>query len=138
MRRATSAFVDDHTSQPLTIFTYVDIDDNQKVFSDGKIASSLFKLIAMKVNKYEEEATIIREDIEVMISKAKNGKKIASILSNNLDLLEAEAIAINVIGNNKLNRHLKELAEILNAYLNASNKNIAKSITQRFKTLSLI
>jgi hypothetical protein len=92
----------------------------------------------MKVNKYEEEATIIREDIEVMISKAKNGKKIASILSNNLDLLEAEAIAINVIGNNKLNRHLKELAEILNAYLNASNKNIAKSITQRFKTLSLI
>lgn len=72
---AASVFIDDHTSRPLIIFTYSDIDDNQKVFSDGKVASSLFKLIAIKVVQHKQEATISKEEIKDLISRAKDEKK---------------------------------------------------------------
>ncbi|KAI9260386.1 hypothetical protein EDC94DRAFT_674112, partial [Helicostylum pulchrum] len=144
MCRAASVFVDDHSSHSITIFTYCDKDDNQKIFSDGIIVSSLFKSIALKVIRDKEEATIIKEEIEDLISRAKDEKKVEGILTNILYLFEIETITIKVISNYKLNQYLKELADIMNSYLNNSSKIIAKSITeklkfmQQFKALSFL
>ncbi|KAI8365705.1 hypothetical protein BD560DRAFT_401427 [Blakeslea trispora] len=136
MCRSSSVFVDDHTSQPLTIFTYVDLDDNRKSSSDGKIASAVFKMIAIQVIKHQNEATVSRKEVEKFKSSAKNEKKIQQILDAILGLFESDVDAISIIDNEDLDRQLKELAEILNSYLNTSNKNVAKSITQKFKFLS--
>jgi hypothetical protein len=140
--RSSSAFVDDHTAQPLTIFTYANLDDgNNKTESDGKICSLLFKMLALQVIKHQDDAVITIKSITKLQSSTKEDKKVWKILENIVNLFDEDTSngedgTLKIIGNRELDHHLKELADILPTYLTTGNKAVSAIITQRFKSFS--
>ncbi|CAO3601382.1 unnamed protein product [Absidia cylindrospora] len=118
--------------QPATIWTLCENDSQQKksMRSQEKIASGVFRLIAVEVIKKGKLACLVKEELEDLLStgleKERNTTKIGVVLQGILGLFTDNSNnnnSIKIIHNASLNKHLVELADLLVSGLREANKS---------------
>ncbi|CAO3633153.1 unnamed protein product [Cunninghamella echinulata] len=122
--RASSSITSGHIFQPYTVFTLADFDCGKD--SQGRIASELFRLIALQVLK-SDRPTLNKKKLECLIKKC-NGKILEKMRSILL-LFTADEDELEIFENKELNMYLQSLADILSSYLATANKSVASLIT---------
>ncbi|KAI8370406.1 uncharacterized protein BYT42DRAFT_623222, partial [Radiomyces spectabilis] len=102
--------------QPTTIWTLSDQSNGPATMSQVKVASLLFRAIAIQVIHYGRDAHLTRSEFKEIASFAE--KSAVSVIINNIESLFSNDPLNRIIGNTLLNSQLVDLAAIV-----AKNKN---------------
>ncbi|ORE12235.1 hypothetical protein BCV71DRAFT_283098 [Rhizopus microsporus] len=129
--RAASEVTDGHIYQLYTIFTLADCDNCNEA-TDGRIASLLFRTIALNI--FEED----RVAEEITSSLKKNVcTETAEILKLIINLHSENVKTIQMLENKQLNTQLESLALQIAPYITRANQHVSDSICQVFSNSNL-
>lgn len=123
MCRASSSFSRLLQYQPTTIWTLCEQDSNQQTDSAAKLASRVFRVIALEVIKHGPEARLVLKDVKEIVDRVQPGTRVAKTLQR---IVQFEDDPVMIIGNQALNNSLTELADILATSITSSNKTKEK------------
>lgn len=102
--------------------------------SDGKIASMLFKEIAVAVWDKGDKALLTEKIVgELKLQCSEKGKVRKDLEA--IETLFLETSAVSIIGNQMLNKQLVVLANRLSPYINKANEHVALAVYQRYKDI---
>ncbi|KAJ2960877.1 hypothetical protein NQZ79_g3809 [Umbelopsis isabellina] len=128
--RSTYAPFSNHCLQPLTIWTYCDYDGRANTDeTDGRMASKLFRDIAIEMVKFGPSASISRRSVADIMAPCKENGNVLKTMQNIMSMFataqSGSASTMMIYQNAQLNKELESLAAILASYLNAANKSIS-------------
>lgn len=130
--RAWGPLTPGHSMQPYSIFTLVSNHSSEK--GAGRAAAHLFNQIAVSVLLERENATLDHSVLEESLGFCKKSSQILDIL-NTINTRFSGEQTIPIIGNEELDRDLKELAQLLvSSYIEPANKKSAAFIEKQFST----
>ncbi|KAF9895585.1 hypothetical protein BX616_009352, partial [Lobosporangium transversale] len=128
--RAWGPLTPSHLMQPYSIFTLVSNYSSEK--GAGRAAAHLFNQIAVSVLSKKEFAKLEHSVLQESLALCKKPSQISEILSSINTEFNGEQ-TIPIIGNEELNRNLKELAQLLvSGYIEPANKKSITFIEKRF------
>ncbi|KAF7727540.1 hypothetical protein EC973_007413 [Apophysomyces ossiformis] len=130
MCRASSTFTPGMEMMPYTVWTLFDYDCGQSISSQEKIGSRLFQVLAASVVKSGRDARLKREEVETLQDSTRAEGSIKRMLGEILGLMEG-ADSVPIIGNEKLNKVLTGMANVVSGGLNRANKSAVAHISSR-------
>lgn len=135
--RSSSSYANDLRTRPVTIWTLEDHGlTSNDLDTDGKIASKLFKHIAVSVLDSGNKATLSPAFTTDLRTRSSPKGKMRRQLDGILSLFADTTMPINIIGNKELDKYLVRMADNLSPYLNKANAQVAATINKRFDDLA--
>lgn len=128
--RYASDFTKDHIYQPCTIWTLIHTFTTKTEVSQSKKASELFNRIAIEVHtslKSDENPTLKKEALGWFDGKSGD---IASEVKA-IEEMFGDSEEITILGNEKLDQHLKQLANLLASSIHTANDVVKGRLAQR-------
>ncbi|KAI9256122.1 hypothetical protein EDC94DRAFT_503958, partial [Helicostylum pulchrum] len=111
--RASSSIASRLEYQPVTIWTLCDQETNRSHMSQEKMSSLLFREVANQVIIKGNDARLNIAAVKNVIGIDKKVTSAVKIIQNIQGLFEEDQQNISIIGSEKLNNHLIDLANII-------------------------
>ncbi|KAI9313448.1 hypothetical protein BX666DRAFT_1843778, partial [Dichotomocladium elegans] len=131
--RATSNLTNNLKCRPFTIWTIADCDDNGSRTNDVKLASQTLQAVALGVLTRDNQSLYL-SDLHHLIH-ACHSKKSTNTLTNIqaiVAMFKNETEPLPIIHNQKLDKHLRELAMVATSSLAKANHDTKKHISNIF------
>ncbi|KAG0272109.1 hypothetical protein BGZ97_011082, partial [Linnemannia gamsii] len=118
-------FADNHTCQPYTIFSLASFDQAHN--GDGVAASNLFRTIAVSALKDGSNAVLQRGRVQELRGRCTDQRGITNEFDIILGFYGGES-SLPILGNQRLNKYLENLAPLLSTYIDKASKSVASFI----------
>ncbi|CEG75153.1 hypothetical protein RMATCC62417_10250 [Rhizopus microsporus] len=130
--RFSSKYTNDVRTRPWAIWTIADRSHNQDRDSSVVAVSKLFKHIATQVWDNGAVASLNLNIVTSLKRQCKQGGRVEEIFDRIEGLYEDNISTITVIGNEELNKLLKNLASLLSSVIANGNEQISRNIQHVF------